>query len=256
MPEKTESSQEPKKLYRSGTNRMIGGVCAGFAEYFNIDVTLVRIIWVIFALFKGLGAIVYLACLIFMPENPEERAPSEEDKKPPQNTGLIIGIILIVIGLVFLARVNYYWFSDWPFYHFWFFPFGNYWPVLLILFGVLYIVHVLRKEKQDRESGDAQVEKTVPKKLTRSISDKMISGVCSGLAKYWQVDVALIRVGWAIATIYTGFWLGILAYIVMIFAVPEEELVQSSDPKPASKRTTTRTKTVAKKTSKKNENSK
>lgn len=57
-----------KKLVRPQEGRMIGGVAAGLANYFNIDVTLVRIIWVILLLPGGLpGFIPYLICWIMIP---------------------------------------------------------------------------------------------------------------------------------------------------------------------------------------------
>lgn len=57
---------EPKKLYRSSTNRMICGVCQGIAEYLNIDPTVVRLLWACFAVF-GVGVIVYIIAAIIMP---------------------------------------------------------------------------------------------------------------------------------------------------------------------------------------------
>ena len=61
-----------KKLYRSIKDRKIAGVCGGIAEYFDIDPTLVRIIW-IFALFLGIfpALIAYIICWIVIPENPK-----------------------------------------------------------------------------------------------------------------------------------------------------------------------------------------
>jgi len=223
MTEKSTANADEKKLNRSGINRMIAGVCGGVAEYFNIDVTVVRIVWVLTIFLHGLGAIAYLASLILMPENPKHREIPQKEKTPPQNAGLIIGIILVVIGLILLARVNYPWFYDWPFFRFWPFSIGAFWPLLLILFGVLYIFHVVRKDKQQKEGGGNFVSSQQHRKLFRSTTDKMVSGICSGLAKYWNIDVTIVRVGWAVATIFTGVWIGIVAYIVMIFAVPEED---------------------------------
>lgn len=57
---------EPKKLYRSSTNKMICGVCQGVAEYINIDPTIVRLLWVIFGIF-GVGLFVYIVAAIIMP---------------------------------------------------------------------------------------------------------------------------------------------------------------------------------------------
>ena len=56
-----------KKLYKSN-NRMICGVCAGVAEYFGIDPTIVRLIWAALAL-SGTGILLYIVAVIVMPEN-------------------------------------------------------------------------------------------------------------------------------------------------------------------------------------------
>jgi phage shock protein PspC (stress-responsive transcriptional regulator) len=60
-----------KKLARSRTDKKIGGVCAGFAEYLDIDPTLVRLLWVILVFFAGWGLLAYLIAWIVMPLEPE-----------------------------------------------------------------------------------------------------------------------------------------------------------------------------------------
>jgi phage shock protein C len=60
-----------KRLYRSRTDRQVAGVCGGIADYFNIDPTIVRILWVIFAIAGGPGLIVYIILAIVIPEEPE-----------------------------------------------------------------------------------------------------------------------------------------------------------------------------------------
>lgn len=59
-----------KKLYKSNKNKQIDGVCAGIAEYCNIDPTLVRIGAVVMTLAGGCGILVYIACAIIMPRDP------------------------------------------------------------------------------------------------------------------------------------------------------------------------------------------
>jgi phage shock protein C len=59
-----------KKLYLSDTHRMIGGVCGGIGEYFDIDPTVIRVAWVIFALMGGAGLIAYLIAWIIIPRKP------------------------------------------------------------------------------------------------------------------------------------------------------------------------------------------
>jgi phage shock protein C len=65
---------EPQKLMRPPKNspdRKIAGVCASFAEYFDLDVTIVRVVWLIVALFGGGGVLAYIIAWIVMPEAPE-----------------------------------------------------------------------------------------------------------------------------------------------------------------------------------------
>lgn len=61
-----------KKLYRSTTDEMISGVCGGFAEYFDVDSTLIRLIWALVVLFTGIfpGVVVYIIAAMIMPYKP------------------------------------------------------------------------------------------------------------------------------------------------------------------------------------------
>lgn len=59
------------------------------------------------------------------------------------------------------------------------------------------------------------------KRLTRTSSDKKIAGVCGGIAKFLSLDPTLVRLAYALLTIFTAF-AGILIYIIMMLIVPEE----------------------------------
>lgn len=59
----------PKRVTRSSTDRMIAGVAGGLAEYFGIDPIIMRILFVVLAIFGGGGIILYLICWILMPED-------------------------------------------------------------------------------------------------------------------------------------------------------------------------------------------
>jgi phage shock protein C len=71
----------PVRLSRPRDQKKIAGVCAGFARYFDVDVTLMRILWLAVAVFSGgLGVLVYIAAWIIMPRDepvPAARQPSE-----------------------------------------------------------------------------------------------------------------------------------------------------------------------------------
>jgi len=60
-----------KRLVRPRAGRKIAGVCAGFAEYFDLDVTLVRVVCLLVALMTGVGLLAYPIAWIVMPEEPE-----------------------------------------------------------------------------------------------------------------------------------------------------------------------------------------
>ena len=62
-----------KKLYRSGKDKMLGGVCGGIAEYFDVDPTLVRLAWILFTLFYGVGLLAYILFWIVIPRNPKQK---------------------------------------------------------------------------------------------------------------------------------------------------------------------------------------
>lgn len=61
---------EQKRLYLSDTDKKICGVCGGMAEYFNIDPTIIRIIWGVLAFCYGTGIIAYFVCALVIPHKP------------------------------------------------------------------------------------------------------------------------------------------------------------------------------------------
>ncbi|MFH1366523.1 MAG: PspC domain-containing protein [Patescibacteria group bacterium] len=148
-----------KKLYRSNKDKIIAGVCAGLGEYFDLDVTLVRIIFVVIVLAGGAGVLAYIILWILVPQNPGEgrvikagskeavdqfasevKGKAEEIKEAFSKDGekneecctaeekekierrVWPAILLFVIGVFFLAGN----FAPW-------FTWGKLWPVLLIL---------------------------------------------------------------------------------------------------------------------------
>jgi len=61
-------ADQPKRLQRDPDNKMIAGIASGVAEYFNIDPTIVRVLWALTVFFGGFGAVVYLIMWIVVPE--------------------------------------------------------------------------------------------------------------------------------------------------------------------------------------------
>jgi phage shock protein C len=144
-----------KRLYRSRTNRIIGGVAGGLGEYFDIDPLLIRILFVILAFPSGLGIIAYLIGWVAIPEHPDapdkkhgheeikdkvEQVASDvkgaiERSKDPQDANRVTGgVILLVLGIVFLLNNLFG-------YHLW----AQFWPVVLILLGLSIIFRSNRR---------------------------------------------------------------------------------------------------------------
>lgn len=65
---KMNQNKNVKRLYRSKNNRIIAGVCGGIGEYFDIDPTLIRLLWVVLTFLGGSGLIAYIICWIVIPE--------------------------------------------------------------------------------------------------------------------------------------------------------------------------------------------
>jgi phage shock protein C len=61
---------EPKRLFRSRKDRILGGVCGGMGNYFNLDPVLVRVIWAVLFFAAGVGFLAYIVAWIIVPEEP------------------------------------------------------------------------------------------------------------------------------------------------------------------------------------------
>ena len=67
----------PKRLYRSRTDRKIAGICGGMGQYFGVDPVIFRIIWLLLLLGMGAGLVVYLVLWLIVPLEPQgSAAPS------------------------------------------------------------------------------------------------------------------------------------------------------------------------------------
>ncbi|MBE0648693.1 MAG: PspC domain-containing protein [Bacteroidales bacterium] len=144
---------EPKRLYRSTTDRVIGGVASGLANYFKLDPLLVRLLFVIFAIVGGGAVLIYIILWIVTPEGPREsnqtqntttmesqETPKKSTQESKQKGNLIGGLVLITLGAIFLADQ--------------FIPqldFGDLWPIILIVIGVALLFNAYGKpsKKQD-----------------------------------------------------------------------------------------------------------
>lgn len=143
-------------LFRSRTDRIIGGVAGGIAASLNTDSSLIRVIFVLLAIFGGGGVLLYLILWIALPEDdlpyymPSSGEKTEEGEDTPgreptpvdyphrRDGSLIAGIILIVIGGAFLTE------RFLPRLHF-----GDFWPIIIVLAGVIIIATGFTQKKPE-----------------------------------------------------------------------------------------------------------
>ncbi len=125
-----------KTFKRDVKNKWIGGVCAGMARYFGIDVLIVRLLCLILALAWPPLFLIYLLMMIIVPsdEKPDEmfynRQSVEEEETHEQNkANLFLGLLLIVVGLIFLFDRYFQW-IQWR----------GLWPVILIFLGIYFLI--------------------------------------------------------------------------------------------------------------------
>jgi phage shock protein C len=137
-----------RKLFRRSAQGRIAGVCAGIAEYFDADVTIVRLLWIVLSILPGGfvgGLIAYIAAWAVMPDAP---GPEVLDGR---------------------------------------------------------------------------------RRLTRSVADRKLAGVCGGIAEYLAVDSTAVRVAWIVLSVFPGaIVLGFVAYLVAWFIMPTSSSVAMS----------------------------
>jgi phage shock protein PspC (stress-responsive transcriptional regulator) len=110
-----------KRLYRKTRDRVFGGVCSGLSEYAQVDKGLLRFLTVVAILVTGVfpGLIAYIVCVLIIPTEEavfkdemyrETTGEKREQKNSnPENTRMVIGIALILIGAITLAKLLFNW---------------------------------------------------------------------------------------------------------------------------------------------------
>lgn len=143
-----------KELYRDKQRASIGGVCAGLSDYFNIDVTLIRALFLVALFGFGSGVLLYIILWAVIPErkdygytepvdytindNPAQEKTKRSIKIKKENESVIGGLILITLGVIFLADEFVPWFD-----------FGKLWPLILVAVGAGILWNQNRKNNSD-----------------------------------------------------------------------------------------------------------
>lgn len=124
-----------KKLRRSSSNKIIAGVCGGIADYFNIDASIVRVVWILLSLANNSpGLLAYIICALIIPQDDGiiYQNSDRSENSTFDNTPVLIGIVLVIFGAYLLLKII--------FPHLFSFNLSKYWPILLIIAGIYIII--------------------------------------------------------------------------------------------------------------------
>jgi len=227
-----------KRLFRSDADKVISGVAGGMAAYLKMDPTIVRLLWVLVALFTGGAAFwLYLALWLVLPVGDNVRGQTADPALKFDDKSLaVIAWILIGLGILWLLS-----------------NFGVlpviahglhgvmrlvglvFWPLVLLAGGWLLLSKLGRTGalaqkmkggvpegdslKGSVKSGYQTLREKTP--LKRSMDDRMLLGVCAGVAHWLKIDPAIVRILWALFSI-ASLGTGVILYIVMALIMPEE----------------------------------
>jgi len=232
-----------RMLYRSPTDKILGGVCGGIAEYLGINPVLVRVIWIVatFATWGG-GFLAYLMLALFLPvgDNRMGQVAPPALQLSQQGVTWAAGILMGLGAFWLLANVGI---LPGLWHTFWTVVGVLFWPALLIGAGyLLWRANTQRNVDQDiaaatarvksamgsvgekLPSGDqvkdsfASLRNSVP--LKRSQSNRVFLGVCGGLGERYGIDPNLIRLIWAAFAVGT-MGLGAVLYAAVGLLMPD-----------------------------------
>ena len=251
-----------RMLYRHPSDKVIGGVCSGLADSLGWDANLVRVLWVGATLATFGGAIAaYIAFALLLPTGTAKRGVvTPATISVNQNNSNVLAYVLMGIGaFILLSNIGILGGlvgGLWSVLSIAFFP------AVMIGLGYLLLNRTARTDWrksvsdvktsmntrfqntrfqntnftktrfQDKVNSESvrnsfgRARSSLP--LRRSVSDRMLMGVCGGLSQKLGIDANLFRFGWVILAFLTGFFPGVVAYILLGVLLPEEGVMNTT----------------------------
>lgn len=233
-------AESRRTLYRHPSEKMIGGVCGGLAEYFGWDPALVRVAWVLLTVMTSGGGL--LAYLVLWGVLPVGSAAIGQVRPAAFNMNgqgftlmayslITLGALWLLSNLGILPRL-------WEMFS------GvvsvAFWPAVLVIIGLMLLRNSgrdlsldwsnLRRRvksevgdkapsREDVNSSLRQAREKFP--LKRSRTDRIFMGVCGGIGRRLGVDANLVRLIWAAFSV-GSVGMGVLIYILLGLFLPEE----------------------------------
>lgn len=195
-----------KKLERSGSDKLITGLCSGIARYFDVEPSIVRLIAMLTLLIGVWSVAAYLLASYLIPAEHNPHTLSAEEKAIQKK----INFRTLISGTMILSGI-YFGFGSLGFFAPWnLFLFSNSFlvPITAIGLGIFLLIKI--------EVSDSAEYGLTTEKFYRSETDKKIYGVCGGLAAYLNnSDSTTIRILFLFGTILTLGFLA-LGYILIV----------------------------------------
>lgn len=237
VPEQNDAGAENKQaaahmLYRSPTDKRLSGVCGGIGDYFNIDPVLIRLGWIFAAIATGgVALLVYGLMWLLLPVGTQDAGEQESavinlgDNNMKTVAWVLIGlgVLWLLANTGILAPVLS---------GFWSVMGVLFWPALLIVAGYLLLRKngdgdALSRNVKERIPDTDSVKQSVESArerfpLKRSSDDRVLLGVCGGIAERLNIDPIIVRVLWALFSI-GSMGTGVILYIVMAVIMPEDQ---------------------------------
>ena len=159
-----------KRIYRNTREKVVGGVCAGIADYFDVDVAWIRLAFVLSVFASGFGLLAYIIAWIVFPKDdrvagqvttpPEapagsesgpSHAASEFGRKAAGGSRNAAGILLVLLGVMFFMDQNFWWFR-----------FDAFWPIILIGLGLYLLLRPSALTESQESRSAMQVASVSP----------------------------------------------------------------------------------------------
>lgn len=200
--EQEPEPEPPKGLYRARNGYVVAGVCEGLGRYLKVNPVYFRLIFAIALFAGGLGALGYFIATVIIPLEPGAGNDRERNRRQ------LIGGLLMIAGFYFLLdEIGFLIYLN---------LFGLSQTLALSLFFIilgLLFIFTLAKTDDDNSNSSAMFYK--------NRYDKVFTGVCGGLANYFNTDANLIRWAFILLTLITFGFMAV-AYIMLALLGSEE----------------------------------
>jgi phage shock protein C len=192
-----------RKVYRSSSHKVFGGVASGLADYFGVDVVVMRIIWGLLV-FLGIGVPLYLLCWVAIPREPviTINGFTIETESRSNAFGTFVKIVLMLcFGAIVVSE------------------FDRDVAVIAFLVGLALGLYYLWRNRRTDDEPSAQSSR-----FHRSESNRRILGVFGGLGDTFNVDPTLLRIVGGVVLV-AGFPVIVPLYLLYAMIVPTRRMI-------------------------------